>query len=105
VRLSRRACAQHQIGGARVVPFGRTDDAAAYRRQFPISDHDHNGGDVAMARDLIAALEDETQFPVTPFQAIEAGLTVMAVYKAHAMEQIVDCAAIWDTLDTAMNVA
>ncbi len=81
------------------------DRTAPYRRQFPISEHDHNGGDVAMARDLIAALEDETQFPVTPFQAIEAGLTVMAVDKAHAMGQVVDCAAIWDTLDTAMNVA
>ena len=78
---------------------------APFRRQFPISDHDHNGADVAMARDLIAALKDETAFPVTPFQAIEAGLTVMAIDKAHAMGQVIDCTAIWDTLDTAMKVA
>jgi predicted dehydrogenase len=81
------------------------DRTAPYRRQFPISDHDHNGGDVAMARDLIAAMKDESAFPVTPFQAIEAGLTVMAIDKAQALGQVVDCAAIWDTLDTAMNVA
>jgi predicted dehydrogenase len=78
---------------------------APFRQQFPISDHDHNGADVAMARDLIAALKDETEFPVNPFQAIEAGLTVMAIDKAQAMGQIVDCTAIWDTLDTAMKVA
>jgi predicted dehydrogenase len=81
------------------------DRTAPYRRPFPISDHDHNGGDVAMARDLIAALKDETAFPVTPFQAIEAGLTVMAIDKAQAMGQVIDCTAIWDTLDTAMKVA
>ena len=78
---------------------------APFRRQFPISDHDHNGGDVAMARDLIAALKDENAFPVTPFQAIEAGLTVMAIDRAQAMGQVVDCTAIWDTLDSAMQVA
>lgn len=78
---------------------------APFRRQFPISDHDHNGADVAMARDLIAALKDESEFPVTPFQAIEAGLTVMAIDKAQAMGQVIDCTAIWDTLDTAMKVA
>lgn len=78
---------------------------APFRRQFPISEHDHNGADVAMARDLIAALKDETAFPVTPFQAIEAGLTVMAIDKAQAMGQVIDCTAIWDTLDTAMKVA
>ena len=78
---------------------------APFRRQFPISEHDHNGADVAMARDLIAALKDETEFPVTPFQAIEAGLTVMAIDKAQAMGQVIDCTAIWDTLDTAMKVA
>ena len=78
---------------------------APYRRQFPISEHDHNGGDVAMARDLIAAMTDESAFPVTPFQAIEAGLTVMAIDKAQEMGEVVDCSAIWDTLDTAMQAA
>jgi hypothetical protein len=29
----------------------------------------------------------------------------MAIDKAQAMGQIVDCTAIWDTLDTAMKVA
>ncbi|MBP6011816.1 MAG: Gfo/Idh/MocA family oxidoreductase [Alphaproteobacteria bacterium] len=76
-----------------------------FRKQFQVSESDHNGADFAMARDLIAALEDEAEFPVSPFQAIEAGLTVMAIDKALALGQVVDCTAMWDTLDTAMKVA
>jgi predicted dehydrogenase len=78
---------------------------APYRKEFGESAHDHNGADVAMAHDLIAALKDETAFPVSPFQAIEAGLTVMAIDKAQALGQVVDCTAMWATLDTAMNAA
>ncbi len=75
---------------------------APFRRQFPISAADHNGADVAMAQDLVAALNG-AEFPVSPFQAIEAGLTVMAIDRAQAMGQIVDCTAMWATLDTAMG--
>jgi hypothetical protein len=74
-----------------------------YRRQFGVSESDHNGADVAMARDLTAALAGEAEFPVSPFQAIEAGLTVMAIDKAQALGQVVDCTAMWTTLDTAMG--
>jgi len=76
---------------------------APFRHQFPVSEHDHNGADVAMARDLIAALKDEADFSVSPFQAIEAGLTVMAIDRAQALGQVVDCTAIWATLDAAMR--
>jgi predicted dehydrogenase len=74
-----------------------------YRRQFNVSESDHNGADVAMARDLIAALAGDADFPVSPFQAIEAGLTVMAIDKAQALGQVVDCTAMWTTLDAAMG--
>ena len=80
------------------------DLAPPFRKQFPISESDHNGADFAMARDLIATLEDEREFPVSPFQAIEAGLTVMAIDKALALGQVVDCTAMWTTLDGAMGV-
>jgi predicted dehydrogenase len=76
---------------------------APYRRQFSVSESDHNGADVAMARDLTAALTSDFEFPVSPFQAIEAGLTVMAIDKAQALGQIVDCTATWTTLDAAMG--
>lgn len=79
------------------------EPASPYRRQFAVSESDHNGADVAMARDLIAALAGEAEFPVSPFQAIEAGLTVMAIDKAQALGQVVDCTAMWTTLDAAMG--
>jgi predicted dehydrogenase len=79
------------------------DVGKPYRRQFEVSEQDHNGADVAMARDLIATLKDDVEFPVSPFQAIEAGLTVMAIDKALALRQVVDCTAIWTTLDAAMG--
>lgn len=78
---------------------------APFRKQFSVSESDHNGADVAMAHDLIAALKNEREFPVSPFQAIEAGLTVMAIDKAQALGQMVDCTAMWTTLDAAMGAA
>jgi predicted dehydrogenase len=42
----------------------------------------HNGADQAMARDLLASLEAGAAFPVTPFDSLEAGLTVMAIDEA-----------------------
>ncbi len=39
----------------------------------------HNGADQAMARDLLAALEERAVFPVTAQESMEAGLTVMAI--------------------------
>lgn len=79
------------------------ETGAPFRRQFQVSESDHNGADVAMARDLAAALSGESEFPVSPFQAIEAGLTVMAIDKAQALGQVVDCTAMWTTLDAAMG--
>jgi len=81
------------------------ETGAPYRKQFSVSESDHNGADVAMARDLMAALANEAEFPVSPFQAIEAGLTVMAIDKAQALNQVVDCTAMWTTLDSAMGAA
>jgi predicted dehydrogenase len=74
-----------------------------YRKAFPVSEGDHNGADVAMARDLMAALEGEARFPASALHAIEAGLTVMALDKALALGQVVDCTATWTTLDAAMG--
>ena len=81
------------------------ETGAPYRRQFGVSESDHNGADVAMARDLLAALGNEADFPVSPFQAIEAGLTVMAIDKAQALGQVVDCTAMWTTLDAAIGAS
>jgi predicted dehydrogenase len=64
----------------------------------------HNGADQAMAIDLLAALEGERAFPVTPLDSLEAGLTVMAIDEAAATGRMVDCAPMWEALDAARGV-
>jgi predicted dehydrogenase len=59
----------------------------------------HNGADQAMAVDLLAALEGERTFPVTPRDSLEAGLTVMAIDEAAATGRMVDCAPMWARFD------
>ena len=61
----------------------------------------HNGADQAMAIDLMAALDGERAFPVTPWDSLEAGLTVMAIDRAMETGQVVDCAAMWTAYDEA----
>ena len=61
----------------------------------------HNGADQAMATDLLAALEGRAAFPVTPFESMEAGLTVMAIDEAMAAGSMVDCAPMWAAYDEA----
>ncbi len=61
----------------------------------------HNGADQAMARDLLATLEGRQPFPVTPFESMEAGLTVMAIDEAMARGEMLDCAPMWARYDAA----
>ena len=63
----------------------------------------HNGADQAMAVDLLAALEGRAEFPVTPWDSMEAGLTVMAIDRAMAEGQVVDCAPMWAAYDAARD--
>ena len=75
------------------IDFGdRTEDA-------------HNGADQAMARDLLASLRDGAPFPVTPFDSLEAGLTVMAIDEAMACGEVLDCRPMWARYDAAMSSA
>jgi len=61
----------------------------------------HNGADQAMAKDLRAALEGLAEFPVTPFESMEAGLTVMAIDRAMHERTTIDCASMWTAYDSA----
>ena len=61
----------------------------------------HNGADQAMALDLLAALDGRAAFPVTPWDSMDAGLTVMAIDRAMAEGQVVDCAPMWAAFDAA----
>ncbi|CAN7463605.1 Gfo/Idh/MocA family oxidoreductase [Phenylobacterium sp. LjRoot164] len=61
----------------------------------------HNGADQAMARDLLATLEGRQDFPVTPFESMEAGLTVMAIDEAMQTGDMLDCGPMWARYDAA----
>jgi predicted dehydrogenase len=65
------------------------------------TDDNHNGADQAMARDLLATLSEGASFPVTPYESMEAGLTVMAIDQAMDAGQVVDCAPMWAEFDAA----
>jgi predicted dehydrogenase len=61
----------------------------------------HNGADQAMASDLLASLRHGAAFPVTPFESMEAGLTVMAIDEAMATGAVTDCGPMWARYDEA----
>ncbi|OHB30905.1 MAG: hypothetical protein A2790_09570 [Phenylobacterium sp. RIFCSPHIGHO2_01_FULL_69_31] len=63
----------------------------------------HNGADQAMALDLLAALEGQAPFPVSPYESMEAGLTVMAIDRAMEERQVVDCGPMWARYDMARS--
>jgi len=63
----------------------------------------HNGADQAMARDLLASLSQGAPFPVTPFDSLEAGLTVMAIDEALASGEMLECGPMWARYDAAMR--
>lgn len=65
----------------------------------------HNGADQSMARDLKATLETGAPFPVTPWDSMEAGLTVMAIDQAMAEGTMVDCAPMWARYDAARGAS
>jgi predicted dehydrogenase len=69
-----------------------------------LTDDLHNGADQAMALDLRASLEEGVAFPVTPWESMEAGLTVMAIDEAAVSAETVDCAPMWAEFDAARRV-
>ena len=56
-----------------------------------------------MAIDLLAALEGDRAFPVTPRDSLEAGLTVLAIDEAAATGRMIDCAPMWAAFDEAVR--
>ena len=81
---------------------GALDRGKPERLDFAVRTADaHNGADQEMAQDLLAALEGRRAFPVTPWDSLEAGLTVMAIDRAMDEGQVLDCAPMWTAFDAA----
>ena len=66
-----------------------------------VTDDAHNGADQAMAIYLLAAMEGRAAFPVTAFDSMEAGLTVMAIDEALETGEVLDCRPMWARYDEA----
>lgn len=58
----------------------------------------HSGSDPAMGRDLAAHLLTGAPFPVNAYDAMVAGLTVMAIDRAMRENTVVDCRPMWERL-------
>ena len=81
--------------GERVVDLERLSDA----RQAG-----HYGADQAMAEDLMAHLRgDLPDLPLNVRDALEAGLTAMAIDRSRNEGQIVDLADTWEAFDAALE--
>ncbi len=64
-----------------------------------IGSEGHYGADAGMADDVTAHLFAGKPFPVSVQEALEAGLTCMAIDRASRSNRIVDCAPLWKKLD------
>ncbi|MCB1376673.1 MAG: gfo/Idh/MocA family oxidoreductase, partial [Rhodobacteraceae bacterium] len=62
----------------------------------------HYGADEAMAQGVIANVLHGTAQPVSPLDALEAGLLAMAMDEARYKRSVVDMAATWDRFDEAL---
>jgi len=81
---------------------GALDRGRPERMEFGnLTDDNHNGADQAMAHDLKETLEGRAPFPVTPYDSMVAGLTVMAIDQAMEDAAMVDLAAMWKRYDAA----
>ncbi|MEM1129332.1 MAG: Gfo/Idh/MocA family oxidoreductase [Pseudomonadota bacterium] len=64
---------------------------------------DHYGADGAMARDLMAHIAgDLPDLPLSAVDALEAGLTALAIDQARQTETVVDMAPTWQAFDAAL---
>lgn len=64
----------------------------------------HYGADAAMAEDLMAYIAgDLAHLPLSCVDALEAGLTALAMDEAMRKSQVVDLAPTWKALDAALD--
>jgi predicted dehydrogenase len=61
----------------------------------------HYGADEQMAAEVVAHVMKGGPLPVSPLDALEAGILAMACDEARRKKQVVDLRPIWDRYDTA----
>ena len=66
------------------------------------SDDGHYGADGAMARDIAAHVRGGAPLPLSALDAMEAGVTALAMDRARAESCVVDLSEFWDRYDEAL---
>jgi predicted dehydrogenase len=74
-------------------------DEPTLRESFQGRFAGHFGADEEMARDLAAHMVEGRRFPVSAYDALVAGLSVMAIDRAARTGEVIDCSAWWSELD------
>ncbi len=72
-------------------------------RAFEAKVEGHYGSDEQMGRDLAAHLLEGAPFPVQVYDALVAGLTVMAIDRAMRQGTVIDCRPLWERLDRELG--
>lgn len=62
----------------------------------------HYGADEQMARDIAAHMAGGTGLPVSVIDALEAGLTAIAIDEARRTKTVIDMRPLWDRFDAAL---
>ncbi|MCJ8141262.1 Gfo/Idh/MocA family protein [Falsirhodobacter halotolerans] len=63
----------------------------------------HYGADERMAAEIVAHVMQGGPLPVSPLDALEAGILAMAMDEARRSRTVVDLAPVWDRYDTAFH--
>lgn len=62
----------------------------------------HYGADERMAAEVVAHVTEGGPLPVSPTDALEAGILALAMDDARRARRVVDLAPVWDRFDTAL---
>lgn len=79
-------------------------EARVMHREYPTRTalSQHYGADEAMAAEVVAHVMKGGPLPVSPLDAMEAGILAMAMDEARISGKIVDLRPVWDRFDEAL---
>lgn len=63
----------------------------------------HYGADEQMAAEIIAHVRDGGPLPVSPLDALEAGILALSMDEARMKRTVVDLRPLWDRFDEALH--
>ncbi len=83
------------------VLSGRKVVEKRYAKETALSQH--YGADEQMAAEIIAHVRDGGPLPVSPLDALEAGILALSMDEARMKRTVVDLRPLWDRFDEALH--